>query len=59
MDSTSPNISAPPERITFSGLLFDMDGESPHFRLVGDGANSFGIGTIIDSTAAIVKLWNT
>lgn len=37
--STQPAYSAPPETVTFDGLLFDMDG------------------TIIDSTAAVVKHW--
>ncbi|KAL2146677.1 hypothetical protein VTI28DRAFT_2827 [Corynascus sepedonium] len=37
----APAFAAPPETVTFDGLLFDMDG------------------TIIDSTAAIVKHWET
>ncbi|KAG7292401.1 hypothetical protein NEMBOFW57_002436 [Staphylotrichum longicolle] len=39
--STQPAYSAPPETVTFDGLLFDMDG------------------TIIDSTAAVVKHWES
>jgi glycerol 3-phosphatase-1 len=35
------SYSAPPEEVTFDGLLFDMDG------------------TIIDSTDAVVKHWET
>jgi glycerol 3-phosphatase-1 len=44
MGSTEPaelSYSAPPEAVTFDGLLFDMDG------------------TIIDSTDAVVKHWET
>jgi hypothetical protein len=44
MGSTEPAVpvfSAPPETITFDGLLFDMDG------------------TIIDSTDAVEKHWET
>jgi glycerol 3-phosphatase-1 len=44
MGSTEPAVlsySAPPEEVTFDGLLFDMDG------------------TIIDSTDAVVKHWET
>lgn len=39
MGSKPPSFSAPPEEVTFAGLLFDMDG------------------TLIDSTAAVVKHW--
>jgi len=38
-EQSQPAFTAPPETVTFDGLLFDMDG------------------TIIDSTAAVVKHW--
>ncbi|KAK4044524.1 hypothetical protein C8A01DRAFT_12106 [Parachaetomium inaequale] len=40
-EPAAPAYSAPPEVVTFDGLLFDMDG------------------TIIDSTDAVVKHWET
>lgn len=40
-EALNMSYTAPPQRITFDGFLFDMDG------------------TIIDSTEAVVKHWQT
>lgn len=53
------NFSAPPEIVSADGLLFDFDGEPNPFSsiLASLHSDTGNTGTIIDSTAAIVKHW--
>lgn len=54
------SFCAPPEKITTRALLFDFDGE---YQTFGDRKSlalysHLRLGTIIDSTEAIVKHWH-
>jgi glycerol-1-phosphatase len=55
-----PSFSAPTEIISANGFLFDFDGKTCFQRLdSGSQWLTRSIGTIIDSTDAIVKHWHT
>ena len=51
-----PSFSAPTEVVSAHGLLFDFDGELDHFHSQKNQSHDC-IGTIVDSTDAIVKHW--